>query len=68
MDPSSDFQKCIVEYLESVHKQEIHGGSFEDIQAQCQDAQKTTQNTKIQPILCLYLHRLSARIEDAINV
>ena len=40
MDPSSDFQKCIVEYLESVHKGELHGGSFEDIQTQCQDAQK----------------------------
>jgi hypothetical protein len=40
MDPSSDFQKCIVEYLESVHKGELYGGSFEDIQAQCQDAKK----------------------------
>ena len=46
MDPSSDFQKCIVEYLESVHKGELYGGSFEDIQAQCQDAKKNNPEYK----------------------
>jgi len=46
MDPSCDFQKCMVEYLESVHKGELHGGTFEDIQAQCQDAQKNDPEYK----------------------
>jgi hypothetical protein len=46
MDPSSDFQKCMVEYLESVHKGELYGGIFEDIRAQCQDAQKNNPEYK----------------------
>ena len=31
MDPNSDFQKAIVEYLESVHQGEFITGSIEDV-------------------------------------
>ena len=40
----------IVKYLESVHKGELRGGSFEDIQTQCQDAQKNNPEYK-DPVL-----------------
>ena len=31
MDPNSEFQKAIVEYLESVHQEEFITGSIEDV-------------------------------------
>ena len=40
MDPASDFQKHMVEYLESVHKGELYEGAYEEIRERCQEAQK----------------------------
>jgi hypothetical protein len=40
MDPNSDFQKKIVEYLESVHQGEFLTGSMEDIRAGVDNAEK----------------------------
>jgi hypothetical protein len=42
MDPTSDFQKKIVEYLESVHQGEFIKGSLEDIRTGIDDAESTT--------------------------
>jgi hypothetical protein len=40
MDPSSEFQKKMVEYLESVHQGEFMTGTMEDVRSEIDDAEK----------------------------
>ena len=43
MDPESDFQKSIVEYLESVHKGEFFDGKLEDVAERIEEYQKNPE-------------------------
>ena len=42
MDPNSDFQKRIVEYLESVHVGEFMKGTVDEVKEQVQENMKAT--------------------------
>ena len=43
MDPESDFQKLMVEYLESVHQGEFFSGKLEDVIEQVDGYQKNQE-------------------------
>jgi hypothetical protein len=41
MDSESDFQKAMVEYLESVHQDEIFNGKLEDVVEKIKKSKKS---------------------------
>ena len=43
MDPESDFQKAMVEYLEAVHKGEFFNGKMEDVMEKIDESQKNPE-------------------------
>jgi len=52
LDPSSDFQKKMIEYLESVHMGEFSTGTMEQVQADIENAEASDKK-RVPPILTL---------------
>jgi len=53
MDSESDFQKAMVEYLESVHQGEFFNGKLEDVVEKIEEHQKKVLNMYLQQRQCL---------------
>jgi len=66
MDPNSEFQKEMVEYLESVHVGEFMTGTVDEVKDQVHENMKA-EGTTILPRLCL-IHLQNTQIVTATNV
>ena len=66
MDPTSDFQKNIVEYLESVHICEFMAGTMDEIKEQVQENMKA-KNIEI-PLRLYLMHLQNLHTVAALNV
>jgi methanogenic corrinoid protein MtbC1 len=65
MEPTSDFQKKIVEYLESVHVGEFMTGTMDEVKEQVHENMKTEEYR--DPTLCL-MHLQNIQTVTVTNV